>query len=192
MTAEQLERMRSLFVARQRGALWENFARSWQGTPAQGGSQIRKALGLDERPLVLLATNVLGDSLTLGRQVFSQSMAEWISRTVQYFAGRPDVQLVIRIHPGEVLTHGQSMAEVVRQVLPRLPEHIHLISRQRQGQYLRPGGSGGRGAGLHHHGGHGNGDVRRAGDRQRVRPTTAGGVSPTTRIRGSTISNYWG
>jgi hypothetical protein len=54
-------------------------------------------------------------------------MAEWISRTVQYFTGRPDVQLIIRIHPGEVLTHGQSMAEVVRQVLPKPPEHIRLI-----------------------------------------------------------------
>jgi hypothetical protein len=128
LSPEQLERMRSLFMARQRGALWENFARSWQGAPAQGGSQLRQQLGLDERPLVLLATNVLGDSLTLGRQVFSQSMAEWIARTVQYFAGRPDVQLVIRVHPGEVLTHGQSMADVVYQVLPRLPEHIRLIS----------------------------------------------------------------
>jgi hypothetical protein len=37
------------------------------------------------------------------------------------------VQLVIRIHPGEVLVHGQSMTEVVRQVMPRLPEHIRLI-----------------------------------------------------------------
>ena len=127
LSPDQLERMHSLFMARQRGALWENFARAWQGTPIQGGSQIRQALGLDDRPLVLLATNVLGDSLTLGRQVFSQSMAEWIARTVQYFSGRPDVQLVIRIHPGEVLTHGQSMSDVVHQVLPRLPEHIRLI-----------------------------------------------------------------
>ncbi len=31
------------------------------------------------------------------------------------------------IHPGEVLIHGQSMVEVVRQVMPRLPEHIRLI-----------------------------------------------------------------
>jgi capsule polysaccharide export protein KpsC/LpsZ len=54
-------------------------------------------------------------------------MAEWISRTVQYFIGRPDVQLVIRVHPGEVLTHGQSMADVVQQVLPRLPDNIRLI-----------------------------------------------------------------
>ena len=127
LTEEQIERLHSLFVARQRATLWENFSRMWQGTPAQGGEQARKVLGLDNRPVVLLATNVLGDSLTLGRQVFSKSMGEWISRTVQYFNGKPDVQLVIRIHPGEVLVHGQSMIDVVHQVLPRLPEHIRLI-----------------------------------------------------------------
>jgi hypothetical protein len=127
LTEAQMERLHSLFVARQRATLWENFSRRWQGTPAQGGEQARKLLGLDERPVVLLATNVLGDSLTLGRQVFSKTMAEWISRTVQYFSGRPDVQLIIRIHPGEVLVHGQSMVEVVRQVMPRLPGHIRLI-----------------------------------------------------------------
>ena len=127
LTQDQLEKMRSLFAARQRGALWENFARNWQDTPAEGGDKAREALGLDKRPMVLLATNVLGDSLTLGRQVFSQSMAEWITRTVQYFAGRPDVQFVIRVHPGEVLTHGTSMVDVVHQVLPKLPEHIRLI-----------------------------------------------------------------
>ncbi|MEW6180722.1 MAG: hypothetical protein AB1522_12435 [Chloroflexota bacterium] len=124
---DQLERMRSLMMARQRASMWENFARLWQGKPAEGGEQARRKLGLDQRPVVLLATNVLGDSLTLGRQVFSKSMAEWISRTVQYFIGRPDVQLVIRVHPGEVLTHGQSMADVVQQILPRLPENIRLI-----------------------------------------------------------------
>jgi len=123
----QMERLHNLFVARQRATLWENFSRTWQGTPALGGEQARAALGLDSRPVVLLATNVLGDSLTLGRQVFSKTMGEWITRTVQYFAGRPDVQLVIRIHPGEVLVHGQSMMAVVRQVMPRLPEHIRLI-----------------------------------------------------------------
>jgi hypothetical protein len=70
---------------------------------------------------------VLGDSLTLGRQIFSSSMAEWITRTVQYFTGRPDVQLVIRVHPGEIFTHGLSMVDVVKSVLPTLPEHIRLI-----------------------------------------------------------------
>ncbi len=54
-------------------------------------------------------------------------MEEWIVRTVQYFAGVPEIQLVIRIHPGEVLTHGTSMEDVVRNVLPELPENIRLI-----------------------------------------------------------------
>jgi len=127
LTTEQMDRLRSLFAARQRGTLWENFSRLWQGSPAQGGDQAREALHLDQRPVVLLATNVLGDSLTLGRHVFSQTMAEWIARTVQYFAGCRDAQLVVRVHPGEVLTHGPSMVDVVHQVLPRLPEHIRLI-----------------------------------------------------------------
>ncbi len=123
----QLDKIRSLCVSRKKAALWENFARVWQDTPAQGGGVIRQQMGLDERPVVLLATNVLGDSLTLGRHIFSRNMAEWISRTVQYFAGVTDYQLIIRIHPGEVLTHGQSMADVVHQLLPKLPEHIHLV-----------------------------------------------------------------
>jgi len=127
LTEPQLERLRSLFIARQHATLWENFARIWQDMPSQGGEKARAALGLDKRPIVLLATNVLGDSLTLGRQVFSKTMSEWIARTVQYFSGRPDVQLVIRIHPGEVLTHGLSMVDVVHQVIPKLPEHIRLV-----------------------------------------------------------------
>lgn len=123
----QLERVQKLFGARQKGSLAENFTRLWQKTPAKGGQEVRQQLGLDERPMVLLATNVLGDSLTLGRDLFTKSMESWIMRTVQYFNGRPDVQLVIRVHPGEVLTHGVSMGDVVHEVLPTLPEHIHLI-----------------------------------------------------------------
>ncbi len=56
---EQLDRMRNLMNARQRGSMWENFARLWQGIPAQGGAQARAKLGLDERPVVLLATMCL-------------------------------------------------------------------------------------------------------------------------------------
>jgi hypothetical protein len=127
LSDSELEQLKCLFTSRQHASLWENFARRWQDTPPQGGGKIRQDLGLDERPVVLLATNVLGDSLTLGRQIFSKTMADWISRTVQYFAGREDVQLVVRVHPGEVLTHGISMVDVVKGLLPRLPAHIHLV-----------------------------------------------------------------
>ena len=124
---DQWAQVRQLFAARQRASLWENFARRWQGVPSEGGEKVRQTLGLDQRPVVLLATNVIGDSLTLGRQVFSDSMTGWLERTVQFFAGRPDVQFVARIHPGELITKGPSVADVVQRVLPVLPEHIHLV-----------------------------------------------------------------
>ena len=127
LTEDALVKLQELFSARQDARTWQNFARQWQDTPTEGGAAVRQKLGLDERPVVLLATNVLGDSLTLGRQVFSESMAEWIERTVKFFAEREDVQLVIRVHPGELLTHGTSMVDVVRDALGEIPPQIHLV-----------------------------------------------------------------
>jgi hypothetical protein len=132
LTDEQLSQLRTLFAARQRASLWENFSRRWQGVPSAGGEEVRRTLHLDERPIVLLATNVIGDSLTLGRQVFSDSMTEWLERTLRFFADLPDVQLVIRIHPGELITKGPSVADVVQRTLDHIPVHIHLISADAQ------------------------------------------------------------
>jgi hypothetical protein len=126
-TNEQRKRVQALFESRKTAKVNENFTRLWQNTPAQGAQTVKDELKLDDRPVVLMATNVLGDSLTLGRQVFSKTMADWVSRTILYFIGRPDIQLVIRIHPGEILTREYSMVDVVRQTLPELPEYIHVI-----------------------------------------------------------------
>jgi hypothetical protein len=124
---DQWAHIRQLFASRQRASLWQNFALRWQGVPSEGGEKARLDLGLDKRPVILLATNVIGDSLTLGRQVFSDSMTEWLERTIQFFAGRPDVQFVIRIHPGELITKGPSVDSIVHRILPQIPEHIHLV-----------------------------------------------------------------
>ena len=83
------QQVRELFASRQRADLWQNFSRRWQGQPGQGGEQARRALGLDQRPVILLAANVIGDSLTLGRQVFSRDMTEWLQRTLRNFSHRP-------------------------------------------------------------------------------------------------------
>jgi hypothetical protein len=128
MTDEMYERLADLENARRGARVWGKSKRLWQYISAQGAEQSRKALGFDERPVVLLAANVLGDSLTLGRNIFAESMSEWITRTVQYFAKRTDVQLVIRVHPGEKLVPmAKSMATVVQEALPEIPSHIHLI-----------------------------------------------------------------
>lgn len=127
LSRAETEKIRDLFESRRKASVWKNFSRLWQQVPAKGVEIARQELGLDNRMVVLLATNVLGDSLTLGREVFTTSMEEWLERTLQYFAGRPDLQFVIRVHPGEKLIHGQSMVDVINRVLPKLPEHIHVI-----------------------------------------------------------------
>jgi hypothetical protein len=129
LSEEQQEQVRDLYASRQRASLWENFSRRWQGQPSQGGEQARSTLGLDGRPVVVLAANVIGDSLTLGRQVFTESMTDWLQRTVRYFAARTDAQLVVRVHPGERYTQGPSVAEVIwpDSSVP-LPEHIHVVA----------------------------------------------------------------
>lgn len=128
MTESMYERLAELENARRGAKVWGKSKRQWQYVSVQGGEQTRKTLGLDNRPVVMLAANVLGDSLTLGRHVFSQTMSEWIARTVRFFTNRPEIQLVIRIHPGETLVPSKSMSEVVRDILPEFPEHIHLIA----------------------------------------------------------------
>jgi hypothetical protein len=127
MTDEMYERLADLENARRGARVWGKSKRLWQYFSSQGAEETRKTLGLDNRPIVLLAANVLGDSLTLGRNIFAES-SEWITRTVQYFAKRTDVQLVVRVHPGEkIVPQAKSMGTVVREALPELPSHIHII-----------------------------------------------------------------
>ncbi|MFN8427763.1 MAG: hypothetical protein U0X87_16080 [Anaerolineales bacterium] len=128
MTDEMYERLADLENARRGARVWGKSKRLWQYVSSQGAEETMQSPGLDDRPAVLLAANVLGDSLTLGRNIFAESMSEWITKTVQYFAKRTDVQLVIRVHPGEKLVpQAKSMATVVREALPELPSHIHVI-----------------------------------------------------------------
>jgi capsule polysaccharide export protein KpsC/LpsZ len=127
INATQRARIEALYQAREGGQRWENFARLWQGISPQGTDKLRAQLDLDERPLVLISTNVIGDSLTLGRQSFTAGMTEWLEKTLDYFAVKPENQVVIRVHPGEILTRGTSVMDIVKKKLPELPAHMHLV-----------------------------------------------------------------
>jgi len=129
---QKKEKLAQLFQARRQADLWANFSRRWQGIQRQGVEKVRRQLALEAKPTFLLATNVIGDSLTLNRQVFSQSMTEWLERTIQYFAARPQIQLIVRIHPGERYTRGPSVKEIVSRVLPELPGHFRIVEADDQ------------------------------------------------------------
>ena len=127
LTDAQRQAIAEFEDARSHARKYGKGTRFWQDVTPVGSEELRRTLNLDARPIVLLATNVLGDSLTLGRHVFAGSMAEWIEKTVRYFAGRTDVQLVVRVHPGERLMKGPSIMGVIERALPECPEHIHVV-----------------------------------------------------------------
>jgi hypothetical protein len=128
LTEAERDSLGRLYQARRAGAGWANFSRRWQAEESQGAQAARRALGLDpRRPVALLCTNVVADSLALGRQIFTQGMADWLAHTVRFFARRPDVQLVVRVHPGELLGAGHPSVEIVRSELPRLPQHVLVV-----------------------------------------------------------------
>jgi hypothetical protein len=122
------ERIETLFQARRGGQTWEQFKRQWQAGGSEGAQKAREKLGLDpERPMILLCTNVVADSLALNRQVFTQGMADWLAKTVAFFADLPEYQLVVRVHPGEMLGAGHPSVEIVRDVLPEQPDHVIVV-----------------------------------------------------------------
>ncbi len=129
LTAAQQKALGEMMTARRGGRTWGVHARAWQRVGRAGGQAVRQRLGLDERPVVLLATNVFGDSVTLGRQVFSQGMGDWLAETLRFFAAHPQVQLVVRVHPGESMLApgGTSMLDIVKRTLPDLPSHIKVV-----------------------------------------------------------------
>ena len=127
---QQRAQVQELFTTRQAAGLFHNFYRRWQNLPAEGGEQVRAKLNLDHRPVVLLAANVIGDSLTLGRATFTGDMSTWLRRTVSLFAHHPEVQFVLRVHPGERNLDGPSVADLVKQDLPDLPDHMHVVGAE--------------------------------------------------------------
>ncbi|HUF39641.1 MAG TPA: hypothetical protein VMN57_14045 [Anaerolineales bacterium] len=127
LTEAEWDRVRTMFTARQGASVFETFERTWQTADSKGARQIRTELGLDDRPLAFLPTNVLGDSLTLGRQVFI-GMTEWIRRTIRWFGDHPAYQLVVRIHPGEGIGWGPSTFDLLKDAFPEFPSNVHVLS----------------------------------------------------------------
>lgn len=89
--------------------------------------------GLDidsQKPVFGLLTNVMWDAqLHFKANAFS-SMLEWLYETVDYFRMRTDIQLLIRIHPAEVLGSVPSRQKVSDLLTARygsLPETIKIV-----------------------------------------------------------------
>jgi hypothetical protein len=88
-------------------------------------------LGLDARkPTIGLLTNVSWDAQLHYPANAFPNMLEWLVCTCEYFAGRPDLQLLIRVHPAEISGFPPSrqpiLAELAKRI-PRLASNIFVV-----------------------------------------------------------------
>lgn len=106
---------------------WISFNRS----PENDLKIIAHELGIDfSKPCVGLLTNVIWDAqLHYPSNVF-HNIIEWLLETVRYFASRPDLQLIVRVHPAEVtgaIRSRQLAEEEIKRAFPTLPRNVFII-----------------------------------------------------------------
>lgn len=112
----------------------------WQGTrdwiwfhekPEEDLATIVKELGIDlSKPWIGMLTNVMWDAQLHYPANAFPNMLEWVLQTVRYFQKRPDLQLVIRVHPAEIrgtIPSRQPIVEEINKAFPNLPENVFVI-----------------------------------------------------------------
>lgn len=104
---------------------------SFQAGAELDDNKIAERLGLDRsRPIIGLLTNVIWDAQLHFRQSAFSSMLEWMFASISYFIERPDLQLVIRVHPAEVMgsvPSRQRAADEIARRFGKLPGHIKIV-----------------------------------------------------------------
>ena len=89
----------------------------------QAPGDLAKKLGLyTSRPIIGLLTNVSWDAQIHYPANAFPSMLTWLVDTCKYFAGRPDLQLLIRVHPAELNGFLPSRQPVLAELRRRLPD----------------------------------------------------------------------
>lgn len=75
-----------------------------------------------------LFTNVLWDAASAQREIAFKNPVEWVFETIEWFASQPEKQLIVKIHPAEVVIGtNQPFADLIRKRIPNLPSNVYLI-----------------------------------------------------------------
>ncbi|MCE9611238.1 MAG: hypothetical protein K8R23_13665 [Chthoniobacter sp.] len=95
-------------------------------------AEIARKIGVDfSKPCIGLLTNVVWDAQLHYPANAFPNMLEWIMETIRYFARRPELQLVIRVHPAEIrgtVRSRQLVAEEIARAFPELPPNVFVIA----------------------------------------------------------------
>jgi len=128
LTAAQETELMNYLRSRREGLFdWIVFHRPNRQEPEEIGRRV----GLDPgKPVIGLLTNVSWDAQLHYPANAFPSMLEWLVQTCEYFATRPDLQLLIRVHPAEISgfpVSRQPILSELRRRIPRLAPNIHVV-----------------------------------------------------------------
>ena len=91
-------------------------------------------LGLNpDLPTFVAYTNVLWDAASAQREIVFSDPISWIIETIQWFAEHQDRQLVVKVHPAEVVIGtNQPFASIIHERIPQLPTNVRIIEPQEE------------------------------------------------------------
>lgn len=112
----------------------------WDGTndwihfnkrPEADLAAISRETGVDfSKSCIGMLTNVMWDAQLHYPANAFPNMLEWVLKTIEYFATRPDLQLLIRVHPAEItgtLRSRQPILAEIKKSFPILPKNVFII-----------------------------------------------------------------
>lgn len=106
-----------------RGPFWSSMTTNPQ--------QIIKQLGLNpHKPIATFYTSTLGDTSGFETNRAFPSQEKCVLETIRHFAKRLNVQLVLRIHPGEVRFGWQLRTPMLTRIkanFPKLPDNVVIV-----------------------------------------------------------------
>ncbi len=117
----------------------------WYGTedwiwfhekPMEDVNKIAEELDVDfQKPCIGMLTSVIWDAQLHYKSNAFNNMLDWVFKTIEYFAERPELQLLIRVHPAEVrgmIPSRQKLADEIRKTFSELPGNIFVIPPESQ------------------------------------------------------------
>src|SRR5215210_872369 len=104
--------------------------------PDEDFAAYAREVGMDlAKPTVALLTNVMWDAQLHYPANAFPSMLDWVLQTIDYFKSRPELQLLIRVHPAEIrgtATSRQPLVPEIEKAFPELPPNVFVIPPESQ------------------------------------------------------------
>ena len=126
--------------ARQKGEITAYLKSRWRGErdwigfhekPEEDAAAVAASLGLDlSKPVIGMLSNVVWDAQLHYPANAFPSLIDWAVQTIDYFKGRPDLQLLLRVHPAEVRGTSpsrQPLLDEIHKRFPDLPPNVFVI-----------------------------------------------------------------